>query len=462
VAAEGRDVRGWQRDGDTLKVTLHQPVLGTYTLLITYQEKIGAEGAVIRPGEARPLKVASERGFIQVASPVQVLTEVTEISPGLLSIDPLELPAELRLLNSAPPLATYQYTARPYQLGVRVEWFNRAATAGQVVEFAEAEDRISPEGEVVTTFTAFVKSRGQGGFRFQLPDGSRLWSVTVDGAQVNARQNDAWMIVPLPTHANPNVPLEVQVKLGREGPKERTTVTAASRGRAHPETEWRIVAEGKLEPLSVPAKLPQVAPPGNGARWIVEKAFWPVLGLVVLCLAAWASNDQKGWRGGMLRTSLARRLDPRGTLSLRSWADGPELPSALNLSLPSLSPAKWSSFKSGIWSQGNGVISIPGILLLIAAGVLAWTELVPRKWKRERRVAAVVTAGIAILLDSHGAAWLLGVLTIGILARSAPAWWSTIANWRQRRTTAEETGDGAMASIPVSVVGALLLRRARY
>jgi len=458
VAAEGRDVRGWQRDGDTLKVTLHQPVLGTYTLLITYQEKIGAEGAVIRPGEARPLKVASERGFIQVASPVQVLTEVTEISPGLLSIDPLELPAELRLLNSAPPLATYQYTARPYQLGVRVEWFNRAATAGQVVEFAEAEDRISPEGEVVTTFTAFVKSRGQGGFRFQLPEGSRLWSVTVDGQQVNARQNDAWMIVPLPTHANPNVPLEVQVKLGREGPKERTTVRLPVIDAPVLKTAWRIVAEGdgKLEALSVTAKLPQVVPPGNGARWIVEKAFWPVLGLVVLCLAAWASNDQKGWRGGMSQLLSLTAAILAGTQTIRAWSDGPDLPSALNLSLPSLSPGEVIQLQVRHVEPGEWVVSIPGILLLIAAAVLAWTELVPRKWKRERRVAAVATAAIAILLDTHGAAWLLGLLTVGILARSAPAWWSTVASWRKRRTN-DESGDGALASVPLWIIGALLL-----
>ena len=38
VMVDGQDVRTWRREGDTLIVSLHQPVMGPYTLLLTFEE----------------------------------------------------------------------------------------------------------------------------------------------------------------------------------------------------------------------------------------------------------------------------------------------------------------------------------------------------------------------------------------------------------------------------------------
>ena len=43
VMVDGQDVRTWRREGDTLIVSLHQPVMGPYTLLVTFEEKPRSE-----------------------------------------------------------------------------------------------------------------------------------------------------------------------------------------------------------------------------------------------------------------------------------------------------------------------------------------------------------------------------------------------------------------------------------
>ena len=131
-----------------------------------------------REGWSSPQGVRGESGFIQVVSPVQVDVSATTVR-GLLKLDPLELPAEFRLLSAAPALATYQYTSRDFDLSLGVEWFDPGETVEQVVEFAEARSQVSRDGEVVTDVTYFVKSRGRRILRSRLPDSSRLWEVSL-------------------------------------------------------------------------------------------------------------------------------------------------------------------------------------------------------------------------------------------------------------------------------------------
>ena len=80
VAIDGQNVRTWRREGDEVIVTLQQPVIGLYTLLLTCEETVGAQGGEVRPGRVEPLGVRGERGFVQVVSPVQVKSEVATAS----------------------------------------------------------------------------------------------------------------------------------------------------------------------------------------------------------------------------------------------------------------------------------------------------------------------------------------------------------------------------------------------
>ncbi|MEZ6077351.1 MAG: hypothetical protein R3C56_17275 [Pirellulaceae bacterium] len=86
--------------------------MGAYTLLLTFEEKPEKGNSSFQAGQIAPLGVQSERGYIQVVSATQVDLKTTSISPEILKLDPLELPAEFRLLSTTPPLGTWQYTAR--------------------------------------------------------------------------------------------------------------------------------------------------------------------------------------------------------------------------------------------------------------------------------------------------------------------------------------------------------------
>src|SRR5690606_24272780 len=199
--------REWRREGNEVIVTLHQPVLGAATLLVTFEQPMSARGGVIRPGEVRPLGVQSERGHLQVVSPLQVTHAIKRAEGGLSKLEPLELPAELRLLTTSPSLAVYHYTARPFALELGVEWYQPGETVDQVVDFATLSSRVARDGQVVTQARFFVKTRGRKALRLELAEGVKLWESRVDGEVVNARADGGWMLVPLPARLNPNEPV---------------------------------------------------------------------------------------------------------------------------------------------------------------------------------------------------------------------------------------------------------------
>ena len=212
----GQNVRrDWRRDGDEVIVSLHQPVLGAGTLLVTFEQPMSARGGTIRPGEVRPLGVQSERGYVHVVSPLQVKHEISVAEGGLLKLEPLELPTEYRLLTSSPSLAVYQYTARPFSFEMGVEWFDQGETVDQIVDFAQLSSQVSRDGQVVTDARFFVKTRGRKALRMKLPEGMQLWEARVDNQVVNARADGEQTLVPLPARMNPNEPVEVALRFGQ-------------------------------------------------------------------------------------------------------------------------------------------------------------------------------------------------------------------------------------------------------
>jgi hypothetical protein len=79
----GQNVRReWRREGDQIIVSLHQPVLGPATLLVTFEQPMSARGGTIDPGEVQPLGVQGERGYIQVVSPLEVKYDIRKAEAG--------------------------------------------------------------------------------------------------------------------------------------------------------------------------------------------------------------------------------------------------------------------------------------------------------------------------------------------------------------------------------------------
>ena len=281
----GQNVRrDWRREGNQVIVSLHQPVLGAATLLVTFEQPMSARGGTIKPGEVRPLGVQGERGFVQVVSPLQVKSQVLKADGALLKLEPLELPAEFRLLSSSPSLAVYQYTARPFGLEIDIKWYEPAETVDQLVDFAKLTSRISRDGQIVTDARYFVKTRGRKTLRIVLPEDVKLWEARADKEIVNARVDGNQTLIPLPPRLNPNEAVEVVLRLGQTAKHARSPVLSTPKTQSPTViSEWTVTGDpGQLlVPSGGTAQLNAPVLTETGFEWLSSHAAGGVLVMLV-------------------------------------------------------------------------------------------------------------------------------------------------------------------------------------
>lgn len=288
--------------------------MGAYTLLVTLEEKPAENRSQnsLQAGKIAPLDVQGERGCIQVVSPMQVEMETLVVSDGMLELDPLELPAEFCLLGTAPPLGTWQYTDRPFDLNLSVSWFQPGATVTHVVEFSEANTRVSKDGELVTDVIDYVKSRGRRTLRIKLPDDPvRLWEVSVNGQVVTLCSAQDANLIPLPGGADPNIPIEVNLRLGKP------TVN-----QSHPElslpvvlapvlkTQWQITGDEKyvLVPSGGTVTPPEPVTRLSGFDWVAEREIAALIAIgFFTLLGRWACKKRKDRNVAYTRFVVAGR-----------------------------------------------------------------------------------------------------------------------------------------------------------
>jgi hypothetical protein len=139
----GKDVRDWVRTNGAFEIHLHTPVSGAYTLLATYERPFRGQGETLAFTGARPLDAQSEQGHTVVVSAYQFDVKTANASPGLLALEPAEVPAEYRLFFDAPILAAYRYNARPFNLQLVLSPLAQGDTLSQVADRAALETHIS-------------------------------------------------------------------------------------------------------------------------------------------------------------------------------------------------------------------------------------------------------------------------------------------------------------------------------
>lgn len=288
IDVTGQNVgRDWRREGNTVIVPLSRPVLGTGTVLLTFEQPMSPRGGTLTPGEVAPLGVQGERGYVQVVSPLQVNHKSTG-EGSLLAIDASELPAEFRLLSSARTLGVWQYTARDFKIGMEIQWFEAGETVGQVVDFQKLSSRVSRDGQWVTDARVFVKSRGKGTLRLKFPQGAVLWEAKVDGEAVNARADGGEMLVPLPPRSDPNQAVEVALRYGARSANASHPVLVAPKLDAPVVIgEWTVTGdEGRqLVPAGGTADLVTPVLAESGWEWLAGRR-GPVGALILAGLAA--------------------------------------------------------------------------------------------------------------------------------------------------------------------------------
>ena len=243
VEFTGKDIRNWEKTTNGWLVQLHTPVSGAYTLLATYERPFKPQGETLAFTGARPLDAQSESGHTIIISAYQFQVKPADVSPGLLELEPGEVPSEYRLFFDQPVLKAYRYSARPFELKLALSPLAQGDSLAQVVDRASLTTRISKEGQAITDVRYFVKSRGNPNFRVTLPGGTQLWSATVNNTAVVPVTDGASNLIPLPQHADPDTVLTIDLKLAARSPDART-VSLATPTVAAPV----MLAEWKLQP----------------------------------------------------------------------------------------------------------------------------------------------------------------------------------------------------------------------
>ena len=227
VEFTGKDIRNWEKTTNGYLVQLHTPVAGVYTLLATYERPFNPQGETLGFTGARPLDAQSESGHTVVISAYQFQVKPAEVSPGLLALEPGEVPAEYRLFFDKPVLAAYRYASRPFALKLALSPLAQGESLAQVVDRASLVTHISQEGQAITDAHYLVKSCGNPNFRLTLPAGTELWSATVNGAAVVPLMDGKANLIPLPQHADPDTVLTIDLKLAARAAEAKHLVIAA-------------------------------------------------------------------------------------------------------------------------------------------------------------------------------------------------------------------------------------------
>jgi len=415
--------RDWRREGNQVIVSLHQPVLGGATLLVTFEQPMSARGGTINPGQVRPLGVQGERGYIEVASPLQVKYDIRKAEGGLLRLESTELPAEFRLLTGAPALAVYQYTARPFNLEVGVEWYAQGETVDQAIDFARLSSQVSRDGQIVTEARYFVKTRGRKALRIVLPAGVKLWEARVDNEVTNAQVDGGQILIPLPARLDANEPVAVALRLGQAALGSGAAVGLVAPRALAPTviTEWTVRADSGhlLVPRGGNAQLVRPGLTESGFEWVSRRGSLAVASLLgVVALGALLLLSDSPWRmaAGLLfsATAVAGALLMAGDALHNRRASVP----VLTYSATMVSSGDGISIQVANVGEWRALVVGWGVAAAAAGVALSIAALLPairgRAMSRSLIPAAAVLLSVGLLAQRGGAALFFAAMAAAV------------------------------------------------
>jgi hypothetical protein len=439
VEFTGKDVRNWQRTGQSYEVYLHTPVAGEFTLLATYERPFKPQGDTLTFTGARPTDAQTEQGHTIVISAYQFQVQPANVSSGLLPLEPGEVPASYRLFFDAPVLAAYRYNSRPFNLQLQLQPYAMRETLGQVVDRAALTTRISEEGQVLTEAKYLVKNKGLPHLRLVVPNGAQLWSATVDGKTVVPVKDDRANLIPLPQTTDPNALHVLELKLAAKSANaKRLTVAAPSVLAPVLLTEWDLNADPGRQLIYRKGTLAPETLAGDRSgfagffRLMREEAglfqfaaAWALLALAALVWARFTNGTTYRFSArhltglvlGLIASGLAivifATLIERATASsaplqtsLRFVAPVQEAGSAISIDLKNL-PAKLSLWSS-LWALLPALLGVAAWFysLSLEAGttrvllrLLGWVGICwgVLRWPNSTAAFLVVVLGFALL-----------------------------------------------------------------
>ncbi len=229
----GRDVRRWVQQDGVWVVKLNRKVLGDYSLAATYTQRYGTDRP-IQLGALHCQDVQTQTGYVAVTSHLdlrlQLAAEQAADQTGLLPVALDEVPADYRLLTSAPVLAAYKYVTEPHTASLAVDPYQRSGLLPVVVDIADLQTRLAvrPDKRIESMTTIRYKIKNTTGqfLALTMPAEARVWAVSqieprAGGGEQATRlaasheQDSGRLLIPLGRRANPNDPMTIELEYGQ-------------------------------------------------------------------------------------------------------------------------------------------------------------------------------------------------------------------------------------------------------
>ena len=472
VEFTGKEVRNWISTDSGYDVVLQTPIIGFYTILVSYERPFQDEADMLDATGSFPLNTVSERGTIILSSNRQIQLDDGGEATTLIRLAPEELSSEHRLLLTQPILTAYQYHQRPFALNIGLSTLNEGSSVRQIVDRADIRTRIAQDGQTVTSASYFVKSTGSPHFRLLRPNQSQLWSASVNGEKVIPITADGASLIPLRAEADANQYHQVDIQLASSA-SEANPITIALPQLGVPVlySNWRLEAAygQRLRHLDGNVVPKQETRRSNGYRQLQQLMYgsgpWPagallkltvaaaMLGLaaVVFLFSGQAQIHRFKWRH-VIGLSVGALAGVSGVLILGSVSSGAlnrPLPAAqnnleleLSLTLPEQPPEVTIENRS-VDYVFNDYLGY-GWPLALAAGLLL--ALAIYRWTPGQRTLAEF--GVWLLIFLSVLSWPRGgavalLLLLGFFLRYL-LWPAFASAWRHRRKFVRETAVPAL------------------
>ncbi len=171
-----------EEDPQIVAVEFTQEMEGDFRIELTYERILQDDGSAVNVPSIRVRGAEVEQGRIAVEarSAVEIRPSVTaELSP----LDVNELPRQLVLRAANPILLAYKYVQAdpPHRLALDVKRHRVLETQEAVIDRAEYRTLFTRDGLFVTMAHFTVRNARKQFLRVELPEGSQVWSVFVDG-----------------------------------------------------------------------------------------------------------------------------------------------------------------------------------------------------------------------------------------------------------------------------------------
>lgn len=169
-----------QQFNQHIQLEFTQEMRGQFKLEVNY-ERIVADGATATDVPTilvTNAEVEHGRIAIEALTAVEVQAGVVE---QLSSLEVNELPRQLVLKTTNPILLAYKYAQPPFKLALNVTHHQEINVQVANIEKADYETLFTRDGLAVTTANFIVRNSRRQFLRLNLPSGSDIWSVFVNG-----------------------------------------------------------------------------------------------------------------------------------------------------------------------------------------------------------------------------------------------------------------------------------------